>query len=362
MEEPEQEPDPADPTADEIALPEDVPEIDMEVPPADAGPGGYAAHANRLLRQSLTVAQAEAVSALSAYESARADFLWLQADLDALERSLTGIAAEDRAALRQLEAARIRFERRAAEAVVRGSTDELQLLISAGGDPNEIAAAQVFLGSILDADDAAVRDYLAARDSVTAELAALADRIVDTRTELTAAREQLFEARKGTIDTQYNLAVVAAGSEIIIKGFVFPVGEPYNFGDSFGAPRMLGTEYEHAHQGTDIMAPMGTPLYACERGVIGRMGGDVLGGIKLWVKGESGTFYYYAHLAGFAEGMHEGKVVEAGDLVGYVGDTGNAKGGAPHLHFEVRPGGGQPVNPYPLLKVVSEMGRSGGQA
>jgi peptidoglycan LD-endopeptidase LytH len=80
------------------------------------------------------------------------------------------------------------------------------------------------------------------------------------------------------------------------------------------------------------------------------------------VKGESGTYYYYAHLAAFADGMHEGKVVDAGDLVGYVGDTGNAKGGAPHLHFEIRPGGGAPVNPYPLLQVVSEMSRSGSDA
>src|SRR3546814_6644472 len=97
------------------------------------------------------------------------------------------------------------------------------------------------------------------------------------------------------MSAQFNLAVVAAGSEIVIRGFVFPVGDPHSFGDSFGAPRMMGTGYEHAHQGTDILAPAGTPLLACERGIITRMGSDVLGGTKIWVKGESGTYYYYAH-------------------------------------------------------------------
>ena len=85
------------------------------------------------------------------------------------------------------------------------------------------------------------------------------------------------------------------------------------------------------------------------------MGTDVLGGTKLWLKGESGTYYYYAHLKAFAEGLANGDVVEAGDLVGVVGDTGNAKGGAPHLHFEIHPDGGPAVNPYPLLKVVDEL-------
>jgi murein DD-endopeptidase MepM/ murein hydrolase activator NlpD len=117
----------------------------------------------------------------------------------------------------------------------------------------------------------------------------------------------------------------------------------------------MGTEYEHAHQGTDILAPKGTPLVACERGIVTEMGTDVLGGTKLWLKGESGTYYYYAHLSAFAEGLSDGTLVEAGDLVGLVGDTGNAKGGPAHLHFEIHPDGGEAVNPYPLLKVVDDL-------
>ena len=84
------------------------------------------------------------------------------------------------------------------------------------------------------------------------------------------------------------------------------------------------------------------------------MGSDVLGGTKLWLVGASGTKYYYAHLSAFADGMTSGTVVTAGQLVGYVGNTGNAATTPAHLHFQVHPGGGPPVNPYSLLKIVDD--------
>ena len=91
--------------------------------------------------------------------------------------------------------------------------------------------------------------------------------------------------------------------------------------------------------------------------MISKVSNSKLGGISLWVKGESGTHYYYAHLATYAEGIAPGKLVEAGDIVGYVGSTGNAAASAPHLHFEIHPNDGPGVNPYPLLKVISDLGR-----
>jgi murein DD-endopeptidase MepM/ murein hydrolase activator NlpD len=117
---------------------------------------------------------------------------------------------------------------------------------------------------------------------------------------------------------------------------------------------MFGTAYAHLHQGTDIFAASGTPLVAVERGVVFSMGSDVLGGTKLWLQGASGTKYYYAHLSAFAEGMADGTVVTAGQLVGYVGNPGNAATTPAHCHFEVHPGGGPAVNPYPLLKIVDD--------
>lgn len=349
-------PDPGDPGAGEALPTEDVPIVPDTVPQRPADPGAYGAQAGRLLRQQMRVAEASAVDLQSAYTAAKDRLVAIEAELAALEDSLTGLAGDERAAVRRVEAARRLFEARAANAVVRGRVDDAAHLIFTD-DPNELAVAHTLIASVLDADDAAVREYLAAKADVDEELVGTAERLVAARGELVGARTALVEARRANVAAQFNLAVFAAGSEIVIYGFVFPVGEPHSFIDSFGYPRMLGTTYEHAHQGTDIMAPFGTPLLACERGLITRMGSDVLGGTKLWIKGESGTYYYYAHLSGFAEGMREGLLVEAGDLVGYVGDTGNARGGAPHLHFEIRPDGGAPVNPYPLLKVVDDLNK-----
>ncbi|MGI9599102.1 MAG: M23 family metallopeptidase, partial [Acidimicrobiales bacterium] len=109
------------------------------------------------------------------------------------------------------------------------------------------------------------------------------------------------------------------------------------------------------HEGIDLFAAQGTPLVATERGVITKVGVGRLGGLKFWLKGESGSEWYYAHLDSFAPGLADGIVVEAGQLVGFVGNTGNAIGTPPHLHMQLHPNGGQPVNPYPLLKIVSDI-------
>ena len=349
-------PPPEDPTAHEEVPAEPVPVVADTVPPRPEGGGAYAADAARLIRRELRVAEAESVELESAFTSAKQRVVDLEAELDALELSVTGLATEERAAVRRVEVARRQFEARAANAVVRGGLDDFTRYIVTE-DPNEIAVAHTLLDSVMAADQEAVSEYLAAKASVDADLVRTAERLVDARIELEAARSALVDARRANVAAKFNLAVFAAGSEIAIHGFVFPVGDPHTFGDSFGAPRMMGTGYEHAHQGTDIMAPSGTPLLACERGIITRMGSDTLGGTKIWVKGESGTYYYYAHLSAFAEGMHDGLVVDAGTVIGFVGDTGNAKGGAPHLHFEIHPDGGPAVNPYPLLKVVDDLNR-----
>jgi murein DD-endopeptidase MepM/ murein hydrolase activator NlpD len=349
-------PDPADPGGNEALPTEPVPVVPDTVPPRDDGNGVYAAQAGRLIRQQLHVAKADAVELETTYRQVKDRVIQLEAELDDLERSITGLADDERAAVRRVEAARRKFEARAARAMVRGQAGDSMPLI-ATDDPNDLAIAQALLGSVLEADDEAVQEYLAAKSEVSADLVRVAERLVDARLELEDGRARLVEARRASVAAQFNLAVFAAGSEIVIHGFVFPVGDPHSFGDSFGAPRMMGSQFEHAHQGTDIMAPFDTPLLACERGIVTEMGTDVLGGTKLWIKGESGTYYYYAHLKAFAEGMRDGDVVEAGDVVGVVGDTGNAKGGAPHLHFEIHPDGGPAVNPYPLLKVVDDLRR-----
>lgn len=349
-------PDPEDPTAVEEVPEEEVPVVPDTVPPREIEPGTYAVQAGRIVRQQLRVARAEAVELDAAYGEAKQRVVDLETALDQLEASVAGLADGERAAVRRVEVARRQFEARAANAVIRGGADDFTRTLTID-DPNELVVAQTLLHSVLSADQAAVVEYLAAKAAVDQDLVTTAERLVDTRLALEAARGALVDARRANVAAQFNLAVFAAGSDIVIHGFVFPVGDPHTFGDSFGAPRMMGSTYEHAHQGTDIMAPSGTPLLAAERGIITKMGSDVLGGTKIWVKGESGTYYYYAHLSAFAEGMADGLVVEAGTVIGFVGDTGNAKGGSPHLHFEIHPDGGPAVNPYPLLKVVDDLTR-----
>lgn len=349
-------PDPQDPTAVEEVPAEEVPVVPDTVPPREVEPGAYAVQAGRIVRQQLRVARAEAVELDAAYGEAKQRVVDLETTLDQMEASVAGLADGERAAVRRVEVARRQFEARAVNAVIRGGADDFTRSLTID-DPNELAVAQTLLHSVLSADQESVIEYLAAKAAVDQDLVTAAERLVDTRLALESARAALVDARRANVAAQFNLAVFAAGSDIVIHGFVFPVGDPHTFGDSFGAPRMMGSTYEHAHQGTDIMAPSGTPLLAAERGIITKMGSDVLGGTKIWVKGESGTYYYYAHLSAFAEGMADGLVVEAGTVIGFVGDTGNAKGGSPHLHFEIHPDGGPAVNPYPLLKVVDDLAR-----
>jgi murein DD-endopeptidase MepM/ murein hydrolase activator NlpD len=98
-----------------------------------------------------------------------------------------------------------------------------------------------------------------------------------------------------------------------------------------------------------MIASRGTPLVALEAGTVKRMRNGGLGGITVTLTGVSGDEYYYAHMDGWASGLSVGQSLAVGGLLGYVGNTGNARYTIPHLHFEVHPGGGAPVNPYPLV-------------
>jgi murein DD-endopeptidase MepM/ murein hydrolase activator NlpD len=344
-------PAPEDPGRDSDAPPEDVPVVEDTVPPPAGADGAQAA---QLVHGELRVAKADLLAATAGVAQAERAVWDLTVGLSDLRDRIGRLGRAKSRAIRDHARAKEQLEQRAADALIRGDMGGLALIIGAK-TPNEVGQRHVLMGSVLDEDDRVADEYLRAQRRLSRELRVAADDLTTMTTQLATAQEILDEAYRQRDMAAISVAVFGAGSEFVIHGFVFPVDDPHSFWDSFGAPRMTGTEYEHAHRGTDIMAPAGTKLLACERGIITRMGTDVLGGTTLWVKGESGTYYYYAHLSAYEDGIVDGTVVDAGDVVGYVGDTGNAKGGAPHLHFQIHPDGGEPVNPYPLLKVADAL-------
>ncbi|MFK7918253.1 MAG: peptidoglycan DD-metalloendopeptidase family protein [Ilumatobacter sp.] len=116
------------------------------------------------------------------------------------------------------------------------------------------------------------------------------------------------------------------------------------YGDTWGAARSGGRR----HEGVDIIAPRGLPIYAVTSGVV-TFKFNRLGGNAVSLAGDNGNRYYYAHLDSYVGGSRR---VFQGELIGYNGDTGNAQYSTPHLHFQVHPGGGRAVNPYPTVRAA----------
>jgi murein DD-endopeptidase MepM/ murein hydrolase activator NlpD len=130
---------------------------------------------------------------------------------------------------------------------------------------------------------------------------------------------------------------------------VFPVARRGRFTNDWGGARSPGsTGGTGRHQGIDIFSPASTAVVAVEDGVITKMGPSKIGGNRIWLNGT----YYYAHLLRFAKGLRVGTKVKAGQVIGFVGTTGDAKGTPPHLHFGYDPNGTQGAswaNPYEML-------------
>ncbi len=337
---------------------ETPPEVDVTVPPPEdpdgryQGQGGY--QAEQVLvssvneaRVKLAAAEEEHLRAVSVVKTFRLRLKRLQAEQLELDEETT-------ANLILLEEAELRLRARALSAFVRGGTMQVGDAVDPEG-ALDFEAQQTIADIVFEDDDELIRDYQETRDNLGRDALSLFDRTRTVADSLANAESDIVDLVADIEQAQRELEAFEAGSQIYISGVVFPIQWPYEVPliDSWGFPRMTGTSDEHWHEGIDIFAPTGTPLLATERGIVTRIGSGRLGGMRLWLRGESGTDWYYAHLSGFAPGLTEGQVVEAGDVIGYVGNTGNAVGTPPHLHMQVHPNGGEPVNPYPLLFVVS---------
>jgi hypothetical protein len=152
-----------------------------------------------------------------------------------------------------------------------------------------------------------------------------------------------------------------------VPTLIFPVAGATTYVDDFGQPRAGG-----AHQGNDMMAAKKTPAVAVEAGKVKFWTTSANAGCMLYLYGASGTMYEYIHLnndltmkndnrgkcvpgVSYARGLKDGARVSAGQMIGYVGDSGDANGIASHLHFEVHPNGGAAVSPYPYLQTAQKL-------
>jgi murein DD-endopeptidase MepM/ murein hydrolase activator NlpD len=306
--------------------------------------------------------------AAAAYEEAAARHLRLVEELEGADDRLAGAeadiaVAEDTLAGRMLELYRRPYETVAvADALVSGDDVAetlhgaalLEHAASRGADRLAQARAQgeltvdgVRQHRIVAAGvQAAAADRQEAAEVLGREVAQVRDRLAAAHDAVEAARAEAADRLEA--ERQAAAAAAAAwdpgtGSPLPpVDGRVCPIGGPNGFVDSWGYPRSGG----RSHQGVDMFAAYGAPLYAVADGTIARVGTSALGGLALHLVDDAGDRYYYAHLSGVA--VTEGQRVRAGEVVGGNGDSGNARGTPPHLHWEVHPGGGPPVNPYPL--------------
>ena len=235
------------------------------------------------------------------------------------------------------------------EALRAAATDDARLAVTMRRRSAELAAAQDQLARAIVTARAGERE--ASREAARVKGLAKAQRMRleqvrgDLRAELRVRRAGTTRAAAsvGTSDP----VLAAPGTEP-----VFPVAAPTTFSDDWLQARGGG----RLHEGIDLMAAMQAPIVAVVTGTVMRPGNTPISGNRLWVRGANGDEYFYCHLDSFAEITRDGASVKAGDVVGYVGMTGDAQGTVPHLHFEIHPAGGGPIRPYPLVSAWPRVG------
>ena len=156
-----------------------------------------------------------------------------------------------------------------------------------------------------------------------------------------AARQRAANNSSGAASSSAAAGAPASST----PGVVCPVAGNVWFTNTWGAPRSGG----RTHKGTDMMAATGTPLVAMDSGRV-RLNWHYAGGRQVYVYADNGMFYYYAHLNGYPSGLSNGQRVNKGQVIGYVGSTGNAS--VPHLHLGMGPSSGVYVNPYPTVRAA----------
>jgi peptidoglycan LD-endopeptidase LytH len=303
----------------------------------------------------LDEATAQWHASLTRLEATKADIADTQIRIRGLEERIAAIDS--------------RLTRRAVVAFTDGPASTIDMLLSSGSF-TEFSDRLEFLGQVAQEDVDLVLQQQVAQEELRRER----DGLLDLQTQQEEEAEQLqgiqeridaelgeISSRVAELTARYEKELAAqralellgqnpstggsagVGSPVVGSGAiqVCPVAGPVSFVDSFGWPRD-----GHTHQGTDMIAPYGTPVVAAHAGTVSRSSSSS-GGLQAFVHGSAG-YSFYAHLSGYSSASGS---VGAGTVIGYVGSTGNA-GATNHLHFEWHPGGGAAVNPYPYLVAV----------
>lgn len=355
--------------------------------------------------QAITKSEVEAVcvdsrEAYDAYQTARADFIEASEDLEAANWALAEAEAKEQRIRSQYESNR--NARAELEPKVEAQAVDLYMQSVGSGTtglvaldkPEEALVAFEFMssstqGSLEGLND--LRAITAELDRLGGDLEAIVDertRLRDEQQQLTAQQEQAMgsaldsyeqltdeckdiraeyeaeqarlraeeearkrreaEARRRAESGGGGSGGSGGGSSNVVNGLVCPFTPGRTqFTNSFGAPRSGG----RSHRGVDMMAPWDEPIYAVESGTV-RLNTGGLGGNQIFLRGNSGTSYYYAHLNSF--NVSSGTSVSQGDLIGFNGNSGNAAGTSPHVHLQIYPNGYRSgvINPYYTMAAV----------
>jgi murein DD-endopeptidase MepM/ murein hydrolase activator NlpD len=310
-------------------------------------------------RERLSVVQAQLDQLARQYSAAQTSYARTQDSIDRVQARIRKV----RTRMGTIQAA---LAARARDAYESGGISTVELLLSSDSF-SQFSDRMEYLGSLAKGDSDMLLQASVTREQLrragsdlnelsakqAATVAALSKQKAEIGRKLEEARA--LEAKLGARLARERAAAAAAArarqeaAARVVGGGPLracPVGQPRVYSDDFGAPRPGGRR----HQGIDLLAPLGTPIYAAQSGRFEENYND-LGGISALVYGDGGDYTYYAHMSSYA-GVPNGAHVAAGTMIGHVGNTGDAVGGPYHLHFEYHPGGGAAVDPYRLLKAV----------
>lgn len=302
------------------------------------------------------------------FESSAIAFERVLNEIDQLERRQARVKGSVESNSQTVEAVQRQIEEHAVEMYMRGGFTTPGIILSASSVDRLITTTE-FLSTAGLGARRSLDELIASRGQLQqfeVDLQAIHDELQAKREEAAAAlarQEAAMQAEQAAysrlsdrcrdLNARYEAQQARLRAEARLRSMGSVQTGPFicpftpgrtSFIDSWGFPRSGG----RTHKGTDMFAVMNEPMYAVQSGTV-LITNSALGGRSIWLRADTGIAYYYAHLSSWA--VSTGQRVSQGQVIGFNGNTGNAIGGAPHLHFQLHPGGmGSPaVNPYPTL-------------